>query len=333
MVKKMNVKSNFVFKQLTPGIILGFAVLVGLMILGGANKVSEQFLQFHWAYFFYAILLSILNYFFRFLKRHYCLNRGGVGNFSLSNSFHLFLASFPLSVTSMKVGESFKGIWLNRISGIPVEKAVSIFLVDHLSDGLSVFLLTVFGTIAFPRLWPAFLTVLVLFLLAIVFIQIRPAVQNFLNISEKLPLLSRLVPIARSCMDHSPDLFRFGPLFLSSILGLASWIADGAALFMILIGLGYPATWALVGTSILVFAFSMLMGILSAFPAGVGVMEVAIAALLTLFLGFMPEVAAAATILFRIATFWVGFLIGLLILYTTGKSFGVQNSEGRIIES
>jgi uncharacterized membrane protein YbhN (UPF0104 family) len=233
----------------------------------------------------------------------------------------------------MKVGESFKGIWLNRISGIPVEKAVSIFLVDHLSDGLSVFLLTVFGTIAFPSLWPAFLTVLVLFLLAVLFVQIRPAVQNFLNVSEKLPLLSRLVPIARGCMDNNPDLFRFGPLFLSSILGLASWVADGAALFMILIGLGYPATWALVGTSILVFAFSMLMGIISAFPGGVGVMEVAMAALLTLFLGFIPEVAAAATILFRVATFWVGFLIGLLILYTTGKTFGVQNNEGRIIES
>jgi hypothetical protein len=72
--ENMNVKSNSVFKQLTPGVILGLAILVGLMILGGANKVSAQFLQFHWVYFFYAILLSILNYLFRFLKRHYCLN-------------------------------------------------------------------------------------------------------------------------------------------------------------------------------------------------------------------------------------------------------------------
>ena len=94
------------------------------------NKVSAQFLQFHWIYFLYAVLLSMLNFLFRFIKRHYCLNRGGAGNFTFSNSFHLFLASFPLSVTPMKVGESFKGIWLNRLSGIPVEKAVSIFLVD-----------------------------------------------------------------------------------------------------------------------------------------------------------------------------------------------------------
>lgn len=329
----MNVKSKSIYRQLVPGIILGISILLGLMILADVNRVSAQFLQFHWMYFFYAVLLSVATSLFRFLKRHYCLNRGGAGNFTLSNSFHLFLASFPLSVTPMKVGESFKGIWLNRISGIPVEKAVSIFLVDHVSDGLSVFLLMVFGTIAYPKLWPAFLLVLILFLLGILFIQIKPVTQNFLNISEKVPLLSRIVPIARSCMDHNPDLFRFGPLFLSSLLGLASWMAEGTALFMILIGLGYPPTWALVATSVLVFAFSMLMGVISAFPGGVGVLEVAMAALLTLILGFKPEVAAAATILFRVATFWVGFVIGLLILYFTGKTFGVQNNEGRIIES
>lgn len=329
----MNLKNNSINKQLTPGIILGLGILLGLMILGDVNKVSAQYLQFHWIYFLYAVLLSMLNFLFRFIKRHYCLNRGGAGNFTFSNSFHLFLASFPLSVTPMKVGESFKGIWLNRLSGIPVEKAVSIFLVDHLSDGLSIFLLTVFGTIAYPSLWPAFLVVLILFLLGILFIQIKPVTQNLLNVSEKVPLLSRLVPVARSCMDHNPDLFRFGPLFLSSLLGLASWIADGTALFMILLGLGYQATWALVATSVLVFAFSMLMGILSAFPGGVGIIEVSMAALLTLILGFKPEVAAAATILFRLATFWVGFLIGWLILYYSGKTLGIPNNEGRIIES
>jgi uncharacterized membrane protein YbhN (UPF0104 family) len=64
----------------------------------------------------------------------------------------------------------------------------------------------------------------------------------------------------------------------------------------------------------------------------VGVTEVAMAALLTLVLGFRPEIAAAATILFRLATFWFSFLVGLLIWVFTGKSLGIQSTEGRIIE-
>jgi len=329
----MNSTKNSVYHQLLPGITLGVSVLFGLMILGDVNRVSLQFLHFHWIYFAIAVLLSFVNYFFRFLKRHFSLNFSGSGYLTLRQSFQLFLASFPLAVTPMKVGESFKGIWLNRASGLPVEKAVSVYLADHISDGLSVFLVLVFGTIAYPGLWYYFLLVLVLFLVAIFFMQIKPMAQHLLNLSERVPFLERMVPSLRKCVDGNPELLSFGPLVLSSLLGVCSWLADGAALVFVLIGLGYSFSWPLVGTSLLVFAFAMLMGILSAFPAGVGVFEMAMAALLTLMLGFNPEVAAAATILFRLATFWFGFVVGLLIWFFSGKGLGIQPSEGRIIES
>jgi uncharacterized protein (TIRG00374 family) len=110
-------------------------------------------------------------------------------------------------------------------------------------------------------------------------------------------------------------------------------MADGAALVSIMLGLGYIFTWQLVGSSLLVFSFAMLMGILSAFPSGIGVMEVSMAAMLTIMLNFRPEIAAAATILFRLATFWFGFLVGLLIWFVWGKILGINAEEGRIIES
>jgi conserved hypothetical protein len=333
MRKTMNSSKNSVYHQLLPGIILGLSVLFGLMILADVNRVSLELLHFKWLYFLAAMLLSVVNYFFRFLKRHYCLNRGGNKQLTLGQSFQLFTAGFPLAVTPMKVGESFKGIWLNRVSGLPVEKAVSVFLADHISDGLSIFLVLGFGTMAYPRLWPYFLLVFVLFLTAIFFLQIKPMTQGLFNISEKLPFLEKVVPELRTCMDGNPELLRFGPLVLSSLLGVISWMADGAALVAILLGLGYTFSWYLVGASLLVFAFAMLMGILSAFPAGVGVIEVAMAALLTVMVGFKPEIAAAATILFRLATFWFGFLVGLLIWFVSGKSLGIQTNEGRIIES
>jgi glycosyltransferase 2 family protein len=329
----MNSTKNSVYNQLLPGIILGISVLFGLMILADVNKVSLLFLHFHWVYFAAAILLSLVNYLFRFLKRHFCLNMSGNKHLTFRQSFRLFTAGFPLAVTPMKVGESFKGIWLNRISGLPVEKGVSVFLVDHISDGLSIFLVITFGTIAYPELWPFFLLVLVLFLAAIFFLQIKPMVQGIFNISEKLPFLEKVIPELRTCMDGNPELLSFWPLVLSSILGVVAWLADGAALVAILMGLGFSFSWYLVGVSLLVFSFAMLMGILSSFPAGVGVVEVAMAALLTLLSGFKPEIAAAATILFRLASFWFGFLFGLLTWMITGKSLGIQTNEGRIIDS
>jgi glycosyltransferase 2 family protein len=329
----MNSSKKTVYHQLLPGIVLGICVLFGLMILGDANSVSLQLLHFRWEYFGYAVGFSIVNYFFRFLKRHFCLNLNGTKSLSIWKSFQLFIAGVPLSATPMKVGESFKGIWLNRFSGLPVEKAVTMYLADHLSDGLSVFLLLAFGTIAYPELWPFFLLAFVLFLTAIFFLQIKPWAQGLLNVSEKVPFLEQIVPELRRCMDGNPELIRFWPLVFSSFLGLISWLADGAALVLILLGLGYAFSWYLVGASLLVFTFAMLMGIISAFPSGMGVNEVSMAALLTLMLDFRPEMAAAATILFRLATFWIGFLFGLLLWFISGKSLGIQTNEGRIIES
>ncbi|MHC1739925.1 MAG: YbhN family protein [Anaerolineaceae bacterium] len=324
---------NSIYHQLLPGTILGIIVLFGLMILGDVNLVSFQFLHFQWKYFAAALIFSLINYFFRFLKRHFCLKMGNNQNLTFGQSFRLFTAGFPLAITPMKVGESFKGIWLNRISGLPVEKAVSVFLVDHISDGLSIFVVLSFGTIAYPELWPYFLLILALFLVALFFMQMKPMLQGIFNLSEKLPFLEKGVPALRECLDGNPELLRFWPLILSSLLGVISWLANGAALVVILMGLGYPFSWFLVGASVLVFAFAMLMGILSSFPSGVGVVDVAMAALLTLVLGFRPEIAAAATILFRLATFWFGFLVGLLIWSISGKSLGILSGEGRVIES
>lgn len=324
---------NPIYRQLRPGILLGITILFGLMILGDVNKVSQKFLDFKWEYFGLAVVLSVLNYMLRFVKRQYSLRVSGMGNLSFKKNVQLFTASIPLAVTPMRVGEAFKGIWLNRVSGLPVEKTVTVFLVDHLSDGLSVFLLSAFGTLAFPDLWPFFLLVFLLFICAIIFLQIKPMAHRVFNLSEKMPFVEEMIPALRKCMDGTPELFRIGPLIFSSLVGLLSWVADGAALVSIMLGLGSDFSWLLVGTCLLVFSFSMLMGILSAFPSGIGVMEVSMAALLTIMSNFRPELAAAATILFRLATFWLGFLIGLLIWFVWGKTLGIHADEGRIIES
>ena len=324
---------NPIYHQLRPGILLGITILFGLMILGDVNKVSQQFLDFRWEYFGLAVLLSVLNYILRFVKRQFSLRVSGMDNLSFMKNVQLFIASFPLTVTPMKVGEVFKGVWLNRVSGLPVEKAVTVFLVDHVSDGLSVFLLSAFGTLAFPDLWPFFLLVFLFFVSAIIFMQIKPMAHRVFNLSEKMPFVEEIVPALRKCMDGNPELFKPGALIFSCLLGLVSWMAEGAALVSILLGLGILFSWQMVGASLLVFSFAMLMGILSAFPSGIGVMEVSMAALLTIMLNSRPEIAAAATILFRLATFWLGFLTGLLIWFVWGKNLGINADEGRIIDS
>jgi len=194
------------------------------------------------------------------------------------------------------------------------------------------FVLMVIGTIAYPSLWPLFLILFLVFIGMLVFFKWPHSESSPSVVSTKVPILKRVIPQLRECIDANPALFSFGNMTVSFILGILSWAAEGAALFFILLGLGFAPSLALIATSILVFAFATTVSLASRLPGGLGVMELAMAMLLTLILDFQPEKAVTATILFRLATFWVTFIVGLILWSIAGKSLGINHQEGRIIE-
>jgi len=329
----MERSGNNAFKQLLPGVSLGLFVILGMIFLSGISSVAQQFAAYRWSYFLLALGLSLVNSFLRFLKRQYYLNLSGMKRLSWGKSLHLFIASFPLAATPLRVGECYKGLWLNRTAGIPMSRSIPIYTIDHIFDGLSVFLLSVFGSLAFPALWPLFAIVFLLFIFAIFSLKAGSNENSPFELRQNLKFFEVFLPDLQKSVIENPELFSFSAMALTFLIGLASWFADGLGLYFILLGLGLPASWSLVGLSFLVFSFSLLIGVLSNLPGGLGVVELAMAALLTVLLGTHPELAVVATVLFRFATFWAAFGIGMFIWEISGKFPGVHFKEGRIIES
>jgi uncharacterized protein (TIRG00374 family) len=95
--------------------------------------------------------------------------------------------------------------------------------------------------------------------------------------------------------------------------------------------MGLDPNLVLIAISCLVLAFSMLMGLISRLPGGLGVIELAMAALLTVLLNFRPELAVTATILFRLATFWIDMLFGILFWSVIQKPKPQRSGAGRIV--
>ncbi|HBF41525.1 MAG TPA: hypothetical protein DDW19_07095 [Anaerolineaceae bacterium] len=320
------------YKQILPGILLGALVILGMTFLSGVTRVMDELARYRWIFFGWALLLSLANSFLRFLKRQYYLNLSGIRPLSWSKSLQLFLASFPLAATPIRIGECYKGLWLNRIAGVPLNRSIPIYTVDHLSDGLSVLVLSLFGALAYPLLWPLFAVIFLLFILAILSLKAGSDTKSPLGLRQNLQFFEVFLPDVQKSVTEYPTLFNTGALVTSFIIGLTSWFADGMALYFILLGFGFTASWNLVGISFLVFSFSLLMGFISNLPGGMGVVELAMAALLTVLLGRNPEQVVVVTVLFRFATFWAGFGIGLLVWVISGKYLGIHGKEGRVIE-
>jgi uncharacterized protein (TIRG00374 family) len=270
-------------------------------------------LAFQWSYYPLVLALTLFNYILRFFKWHYYLGQVGVKEFPLLESATLFLAGFPLAVTPGKVGEALKGVWLEKQTGLPLPKGVSVVLAERVSDGLGVLALSTLGVIAYPRYWPGFALVLGGLIILIILIQVRPAGLWLLEVGSRLPLLKRVSNSLRNFYEGSYALFKPKALIVAVSIGTISWLGEGIGFYFILKGLGIPGGWNTLSSAVFVLAFSTVIGAVSALPGGLGAAEASIAGMLVLLLEVSKDTAAAATLLIRFATLWFAVALGLTV--------------------
>jgi uncharacterized membrane protein YbhN (UPF0104 family) len=322
-----------ILRKLIPGLALGFVVIIALGLIGDLRQMGQVIAGFDWRIYPLVILLTLFNYTLRFVKWHFYLGQIGVHTLPVGESARLFVAGFPLAMTPGKVGEVLKGVWLKQKSGLPVARGVSVVVAERISDGLAVLLLSTLGVVAYPQYWPAFLSFLALLLGVIILSQIRPAALWLLALGERLPLVSRAVHPLRDFYEGSFALFRPLPTIMAVGLGMVSWLGEGIGFYLILLGLGLPPSIGLLGLAIFTLAFSTVIGAVSALPGGLGAAEISITGMLALLGGLDPALAAAATLLIRLATLWFGISLGVIVWILSPNLIGlrgenVQSAEG-----
>ncbi|NPV77255.1 MAG: flippase-like domain-containing protein [Anaerolineae bacterium] len=321
-----------ILRRMIPGVFLGFVVFLGVALLGDLREVQSRVEEFEWRYYPVAILLTLFNYCLRFLKWHYYLGQIGVKNLAWPESLKLFVGGFPLAVTPGKVGEALKGVWLKQKSGLPVGRGISVVVAERISDGLAVLGLSSFGVLAYPRYWPFFLGVLAILGGVIVLSQIRPAALWVLSVGETIPLVSKFIHGIREFYEGSYALFRPRPTLLAVLLGMTSWLGEGIGFYLILVGLGIEPGLKSLGAAVFILAFSTVVGAASALPGGLGAAELSIGGMLALIVGISPSEAAAATLLIRLATFWLGLGLGILVWVLSPDLIGLRKREEMHVE-
>jgi uncharacterized protein (TIRG00374 family) len=298
---------------LLAGLILGFIVVLALVLISDVSQVAGHLAGFQWAWAPIILGATLFNYLLRFIKWHYYLRLSGAGGIPIKESARLFVGGFPLAVTPGKVGEALKAVWLERASGVPVTRGVTVVLAERISDGLAVLILSTLGVIAYPQYKLAFLSILGLLLGGIVVIQIRPLALALLRLVEKLPLLKRFAHSLRELYEGAYTLFRPAPTIIAVGLGTVAWLGEGVAMYLVLVGLGVPIGLDTFSIAVFVLSFSTVVGAVSTLPGGLGAAEASIAGMLTLLLSVPGSIAAAATLLIRFATLWFGVTLGLIV--------------------
>ena len=299
-------------KPFWAGIVAGLAVITVLLILGDLRGVAGLFKSFDRRYLPAILLLAPLNYFFRYLKWDYYLQLTGLYPQAQINRL-IFLSGLAMTITPGKAGELLKCYLLKEHIDAPVSVTASIVLAERLSDGLSMVLLAAAGLLAFPYGQYALLTVFILLVIAVAAFHYEVFFQYLLLLLKKKGRAwgQKIAVFLREFQRTARRLFTLPALLFAVGIGVLSWGLEGLVIFLAVRALGGSIP---ILVSVFVVSFSSIVGALSFLPGGLGVAEGSIMALLLL-AGLGKEMAAAATLVTRFSTLWLGVLVGIIGFY------------------
>jgi uncharacterized protein (TIRG00374 family) len=295
-------------------IVFGMAIVAVLAMSADLPRTLAALRGFTWRYLPLILGLTLVNYVLRFVKWHYYLGQIDAGHVSLSDSIKIFVAGFTMVMTPGKVGELYKAWALKETNGVAISRAAPIVLAERITDGLAMVILASAGLLLY-RFGAAVLLAVVLTMGGfVVVVQIRPLALWFLRQGERIPILSRFAHSLRQFYESAYRLLGVKNLLFAVSLGVISWAAEGIALFLVLLGLDFVATPALLVQAISALALSTILGAVTFLPGGLGIVDGSLAGLLLFLTGTGAETAVAATLIIRLATLWFGVALGVSTL-------------------
>lgn len=316
-------------RKIALSVVLGALVVAIASVLTDANAVGSSLAAFQWHVLWLILGWTIFNYALRWLKWDYYLRRLGMGrHVSYLDSALLFTSGMVMAVTPGKVGEVFKSYLLKRINGTPISASAPIVLAERLTDGLGMLVLMAVGLSLYPPARPLFWALLIGGGLGIAALQYRPLALWLLDRFERLPVVGRFAPHARSFYASSFALFSWRLLLVSTILSIVSWGGECIAFYYVLTGFGIAPSFDLLLIATFVFAASTLFGLVSFLPGGLGTSEgSSVLLLLALINGISAATATAATIMIRFCTLWFGVSLGVLALLIFERRYRAAADE------
>lgn len=260
-------------KSLRTNLIILFlvAAIIFLVIIvyADSHSILNAFKNFRWLLLPILLLLSLGNYFVRFLKWEYYLRLLGI-IIPLKQSIKIFFSGLSMSASPVKMGEILKSVLLKDIYQEPISKTASIIFAERLTDFLSITFLTIIGIVfySYSAVWVYM--VLIYFLLLIILISNRKLVELLFKIFNKVAFMKKLSNKMINLYESAYVLLRPKPLVVMLVVSIFSWFFECFAFYLVLneFDLSISIIFAT-----FVYALSTIAGAVSMLPGGLGVTE------------------------------------------------------------
>lgn len=291
--------------------------------LSEREAVMQSMGSFGWLPLLFILGLSLVNYFLRFVRWHWFIQKMGFSQVPVGINFLYYLSGFALTTTPGKAGEAVRSLYLKQ-HDVDYPSSLAAFVAERFSDLIGILVIALFALSQFPDyqlMAYATAAVLVLILIAIQISALRDGLRHWFS-KQKQNKLTELALHALTIVDRMTELLGPKNLALGLTLSVVSWSAEAYAFAYIVHQLGFDISMGILAG---VYALSMIVGALSFLPGGLGTTE-AVMLLLLLSLGVDNSNAVSATLICRVTTLWFAVILGLGALSIAEKQRNLATS-------
>ena len=299
-------------------ILIVVVAVIGLyaafLIVSDINTIYNKILDFKIEFIPVILLLVTSGWFTLFFRWHLLLRNAKIF-IPVKDSFLILASGWALTIIPGKVGELVKSQLLKTKFGIARSKTVPIVILEQFYTAIGLVSLSFFG------IWYFELGVYVLgfFTATLIFVFVllssKKAFNKIVSLLEKRRFTSKFVEPLSSSYDAIKDGIR-GPITLyASGLSILFWLIEAISIYLILLAFGIDTIGFL--TIISMYTTSIMLGILSFLPLGLGVVEGTLASFFTIH-GIDVSLALTIVIVIRLFTRWYAVLFGFIALKLSG---------------
>ena len=296
-------------------VVVSMIVLyIVFLIVSDFNVIHEKIFDFKTDYLPIILLLAPLSWVIVFFRWHFLLKNSNI-IIPKKENFKIYMAGFAMSVTPGKVGELIKSQFLKSKYGVSRKNTLPIIISEYFYHMVGVLVVSIIGVYYFEFSLYIIILTSALIITTLTIISSETFFKKFVNLISKRNFLKKYVsPISDSHIILKKS--TRGKIFIiSSGLSIAFWLTEVLIVYFVFLSF-----------NILNFEFfkiaaiyttSLILGMLSFLPMGVGVVEGSLAGFLN-YEGIDISIALTLVILIRIFTRWYGVIVGLIFMKLIG---------------
>jgi hypothetical protein len=297
---------------------LGIVFFLAFILILNPQKIFETIILTNLKIFALALVLDFIVLLVLTIKFKAILSRVYGKGLSFSNAFksHMVSNMFGL-VSPAKSGEVVKAYILKKRFGIDYSKGLVTVIIERVSDLIGIcFLIILIGSfIISESVVGGFIFSTIILLLVIVFMVLSLTSNKLIHILLRFPFLSNKLErgkIEGFQKDLKENLkpTKFASLML---IGIVAQLFSALRIYVIFISLGKSVAFF---ESLLIFFVTLVIGILTLIPGGLGSMEISGSILYSKFLGLDLTTSVVAIFLLRLSTYIVDLPLGLISGYS-----------------